>query len=195
VPIEDFRRLWLSAVYQRYAKDVYNVIRFRLRSYGLVDAADDLLQEVFLTALEKCEGLVSHPDIRRWLFLTASNKIMNHVGKKFTERRRVVKNAEPCAVEQIPDLSAESILNKIAEEEIDIDDMIRRVKDGLSEPDRQLYAQAYEGKASPAELSEVYGISEVAVRMRISRLRKRVLFAVKSFLYGLLQSTLGQIIK
>ena len=193
MPIEDFSRLWLSAIYQRYANDVYNVIRFHLRAYGLADAADDLLQDVFLTAIDKCSSLVSHPDIRRWLFATANNKIMNYTCRKANERRRTV--VEPCGMEQIPDLFAESVLNKIVEEEINIEDMIRRVKDGLSESDRQLYAQAYEGKASPAELSEAYGISEVAVRMRISRLRKRVLSAVKSLLYGLLQSIFTQIIK
>ena len=192
---KDFRRLWLSGIYQRYAKDVYHMIRFRLRSYGLADAADDLLQEVFLTAMEKSASLVSHPDVQRWLFTTANNKVMNYGSKKATERRRTAGYFEPCEVEQIPDQSAENILNKIVDEEINVEFMIQQVMDGLTETDRRLYAQAYESKVSPVELSEVYGISEAAMRMRISRLRKRVLFAVKSFLYGLLQTILTQIIK
>ena len=195
MPIEDFRRLWLSAIYQRYANDVFNVIRFRLRPYGLADAADDILQDVFLTAMDKCESLFSHPDIRRWLFATANNKVMSYQSKKATEKRRIVGTTEACDVEQIPDPSAESVLNKLMEDEINIEDMIRQVKDILSEPDRRLYTEAYEGKASPTELSEAYGISEAAVRMRISRLRKRVQFAVKNFLYSLLQSIITRIIK
>jgi RNA polymerase sigma-70 factor (ECF subfamily) len=194
VPIEDFRRLWLSGIYQRYANDVYNVIRFRLRLFGLGDAADDLVQEVFLTAMEKCESLFPHPDIRRWLFATASYKARNYARKRIKEKRRAAQDLKLAGEERIPDPSAEIALEKILDEEIDLEDMIRRVKDGLTEPDRRLYALAYEGKASPASLSEVYGISEAAMRMRISRLRKRVLFAVKNILYCLLQCILTHIL-
>jgi RNA polymerase sigma-70 factor (ECF subfamily) len=192
--MEDFRRFWLSGIYQRYANDVYNVIRFRLRFFGLDEAADDLVQEVFLTAMEKCDSLFSHPDIQRWLFATASYKARNYGRKRLKEKRRAARDSKNAGQERLPDPSAEIALDQILEEEIDVEDVIRRVKDGLTEPDRRLYAEAYEGKASPAELSETYGISEAAVRMRISRLRKRILFAVKNVLNCLLQSILIHIL-
>ena len=192
--MEDFRRYWLSGIYQRYAGDVYNVIRFRLRLFGLDEAADDLVQEVFLTAMEKADSLFSHPDIRRWLFATASYKARNYGRKKIREKRRTVRDFKDPAQEHLPDRSAEIALDRVFEEEIDLDDVIRRVKDGLTEPDRQLYKKAYEGKASPAELSAVYGISEAAMRMRISRLRKRILFAIKNVLNCLLHCILHHIL-
>ena len=192
--MEDLRWLWLSGVYQRYAKDVFNVISFRLRQYGLDDAADDLLQEVFLTAMDKCGSLVSHPDIRRWLFATASYKAMNYSCKKANEKRRTAWTYEPDEMEQIPDPSAEFALERILDEEIDCDDVIRRVKGSLSETEQLLYAQAYEANESPAELSRVYGISETAVRMRISRLKKRILAVVKNILQYMLQGFLRQIL-
>lgn len=194
MPMQDFRRFWLSGIYQRYASDVYNVIRFRLRLFGLDDAADDLVQEVFLTAMEKGDSLFSHPDIRRWLFATASYKARNYGRKRVKEKRRAARDFQIAGQERLPDPSAEIALDRVLEEQIDLDDVIRRVKDGLTEPDRQLYAKAYEGKASPAELSAVYGISEAAVRMRISRLRKRILFAVKNVLNCLLQCVLIHIL-
>lgn len=192
--MEDLRRMWLSGVYQRYAKDVFNVICFRLRQYGLDDAADDLLQEVFLTAMDKCGSLVSHPDIRRWLFATASNKAMNYGCKRANEKRRTVWTVEPDDTEQIPDPSAEIALERILDEEIDCEDVIRRVKDSLTKPEQLLYAQAYEANESPAELSMAYGISEAAMRMRISRLRKRILVVVKNILQYMLQGFIRQII-
>lgn len=193
--MDDYRRLWLSGVYQRYARDVHNVICFRLRQYGLDDAADDLLQEVFMTAMDKSESLFTHPDIRRWLFATASNKAMNYGCKKANERRRTAGNIEPEDMEQIPDPSAEIALERILDEEIDCEDVIRRVKGSLTEPEKQLYAKAYEARESSTELSMAYGISEAAMRMRLSRLRKRVLFVIKNILQYMLQSFISQILK
>lgn len=182
MPREDFRRLWLSDIYQQYAEDVYNVIRFRLRPFGLGDAADDLLQEVFLTAMDKCGSLISHPDIRRWLFATANFKAKNFIRKMASERRRVLWDIEATGFGQEPDLSAENALAQIFEEQIDCTDVLRRIKESMTSADKLLYKQTYEEKVPPEELSCTYGITEAAVRMRISRMRKRILFSIKNLL-------------
>ena len=194
MPRDDFRRLWLSNIYQQYAEDVFNVIRFRLRPLGLGDAADDLLQEVFLTAIDKFDSLISHPDIRRWLFATANFKAKNYMRKMASERRRILWDIDATGFGQKPDPSAENALARILEEQIDCTDVLRRIKESISDADKILYEQSYEKEVPPAELSSLYGITEAAVRMRISRMRKRILFVVKNLLYNALQFVLTHIL-
>ena len=191
---DDPRRSWLTSIYQHYSDDVFNIIRWRLRSYGLASAADDLLQDVFITAFDKYEKLISHPDIRRWLFTTANFKCKNFIRRQATERRRILRDADGDQIACIPDLSSENALDQILEEDLDCAGIVMQFKADMTEADKLLYVQAYEEKMPSTVLSTVYGISEAAMRMRISRLRKKVLLQVKNFLYTTLQCILAHII-
>jgi RNA polymerase sigma-70 factor (ECF subfamily) len=186
--------MWLNSVYQRYADDVYNVIRFRLSPSGLALDADDLLQDVFLTAMDKRNELISHPDIRRWLFATANFKSKNYMRKRASERRHILWDTNADCRLEMPDPSAESALDRILDERLDCADIIWRVKEEMSEAERLLYERAYEDKASPAELSAAYGISEAAMRMRMVRLRRRVMAGIKNVLYNMLLSLFTHIL-
>jgi RNA polymerase sigma-70 factor (ECF subfamily) len=191
---DDPRRSWLTSIYQHYSDDVFNIIRWRLRSFGMAPAADDLLQDVFLTAYDKYEKLASHPDIRRWLFTTANFKCRNFIRRQTTERRRILWDADGEKVACIPDLSSENALAQVLEEDFDCSGIVGQIKADMTEVDKLLYVQAYEEKMPSAALSTVYGISETAMRMRISRLRKKVLSQVKNYLYTTLQCILAHII-
>ena len=187
-------RGWLRDIYLRYADDVYNVIRFRLRAYNLSCDADDLLQDVFLTAYEKRRALASSPDIRRWLFATANFKCKNYTRKMAAERRRILRDTDARRISERADPSAERALEIVFDETIDCGEVLGRVMDGMTEAERQLYRQAYMDRVSPEDLSSVYGISEAAMRMRVSRLRKRIVTGLKKVLYSTLLSILAHIL-
>ncbi len=191
----DFRRKWLSSVYEAYADDVFNVIRFRLRPVGLGWAAADVLQDVFLTAFAKYERLNMHPDIRRWLFATANFKCKNLIRKHAAEGRRIVWDADAIYLNAVPDPSAERAFVEVLNGQLDCEELIRRVKAEMSEGDAVLYAQAYEERVHPAQLSKAYGISEAAMRMRISRMRQRILCIVKNLMCMVLLFLLTDILK
>lgn len=192
----DLQRKWLSSIYEAYADDVFNVIRFRLRPVGLHSATDDVLQDVYLTAFGKYEGLCNHPDIRRWLFATANFKCKNLIRKHATESRSILWASDAIYQNQSPDPSAERAFAEVLNgHHVDFEGLIRRMKAEMSEGDALLYAQAYEEKIHPARLSAAYGISEAAIRMRISRMRKRILCIVKKLTCVLLSFLLTDIFK
>lgn len=181
------QRVWLADLYQLFSDDVHNVIRFRLRPVKLVSMADDILQDVFLTAYDKYDSLTNHPDIRRWLFSTANFKCKNLIRKQAAERKRILWDDGAYRPDP-PDPSAEHALVRVLEEPVDYKAVVQRMKECMTNLDLQLYGQVYEDKVPIPKLASLHGISEAAMKMRISRLRRRMLFSIKNILYNMLQA-------
>ncbi len=72
-------------LYKLYAMEIFKYIR----AYFLFDsfAAEDILQEVFLTAYLKISSLKDINKVRAWLYRVASSKCLNYIKKKKTERK------------------------------------------------------------------------------------------------------------
>jgi RNA polymerase sigma-70 factor (ECF subfamily) len=62
-------------------------------------AAEDIVQEVFITLWEKRNALVHPGNIAGWLFVTGSNKSLNYL------RRELRRKEQPLSAENIQDLT------------------------------------------------------------------------------------------
>jgi RNA polymerase sigma factor (sigma-70 family) len=154
----------MGVVYERHAPAVF---RYLGRRAGPA-AADDLLSEVFVAALDARKRVIAHHSgsALPWLYGIAMNVLRRHF-----------RHSQPTwAVEpgQCVDWDAvDARLDAEAQRR-----QLRIALCSLSEPDRELLLLvAWEGLTS-TEAAEVLGVSKVAARSRLHRARHRALQAL-----------------
>lgn len=79
-------------LYRLYAMEIYKYIKsyFQFDSFS----ADDILQEVFITAYMKISSLKDINKIRVWLYKIAGSKCLNFIKKKKVERKYMEEYGE-----------------------------------------------------------------------------------------------------
>ena len=162
---------WFSEMYERNYALLYRVGRIFLGGGSAKETLiEDQIQETFVRAWQKRSGLQKHPNPDGWLVECFRNCLMNACKKQSREWRHHAfsvdaENAHPIADQThlSPDDYAQS------KEQIDL---LKRL---LGEKDADMFLRycVYGEKASTiaAELN----ISDQALRMRISRLKKKIL--------------------
>jgi RNA polymerase sigma-70 factor (ECF subfamily) len=152
----------------RYSPRVYNLVRRILRN---PQDAEDALQETFLSAWQKLDSFDGHSSFFTWLYRIATNAALMKLRKdrhrreelafeepRFEEiERRALIDWSQDPVSDLLDLEAEQQLKKAIEELPDIYRTVFVLRDleGLSTRD----------------VSELLGISEANVKMRLRRAR------------------------
>ena len=151
------------------------IFRYLLVKVHDYEAAQDLLQNVFLVAWEKRYLLAEHPNPVGFLYLTARNKALTYL--------RQQKNSPlPLEEDEVMTVTVEpwEILERRRDKNIDENIYVASVVNLLSEPDRELYEKYYLRSQPVKTIAAAAGISETAVRMRLLRLRQRVKKIVKT---------------
>lgn len=162
---------WFSALYERDYALLYRVGRVFLgydaAREGLIE---DQIQEAFLRAWQKRASLQRHPNPDGWLVECFRKCLMNALRKQGREWRRQAfsvdhEDAPPLAdtARLSPDDYAKS------REQIEL---LHRL---LGAEDAELFLRYCVYGEKSAALAGELGISEQALRMRISRLKKRIL--------------------
>jgi RNA polymerase sigma factor (sigma-70 family) len=155
----------MGVLYERHARVVF---RYLARRAG-PSAAEDLLSEVFITALSASARVIAHDSgsALPWLYGIALNVLRAHFRR------------QPPAAGVAPDLgmdwdAVDDRLDALAERE-----RLRTALDGLAGSDRELLLLvAWEG-LTPAEAAAALGISQVAARSRLHRARRRAMNALQ----------------
>lgn len=151
----------MGVLYERHATAVF---RYLARRAG-PSAAEDLLSEVFIAALDGRTRVVAHDSgsALPWLYGIAMNVLRRHF------RRGA---AQPVAAED-PGMDWDAVDARLDAEAKR--GQLRSALTVLSERDRELLLLvAWEG-LTPAEAAEVLGIGKVAARSRLHRARRRAL--------------------
>jgi RNA polymerase sigma factor (sigma-70 family) len=157
----------MGVLYERHARAVF---RYLARRAGPA-AAEDLLSEVFITALSASSRVVVHDSgsALPWLYGIALNVLRAHFRR------------QPPAACVARDLgmdwdAVDDRLDALAER-----GRLRAALDGLADSDRELLLLvAWEG-LTPAEAGAALGITQVAARSRLHRARKRAMKALQEF--------------
>lgn len=126
------------------------------------DLAEELTQEAFIRLMRTLRGGAEIESTRAWLFHAGANLLVSHVRHVRVAGRFV---PDTPAFEA---LSAEAVV--VANEQME---HLRRVLDRLSPDDRQLLIAAGTGERGPS-LAEGAGVSQVALRARLCRARRRL---------------------
>ena len=149
----------MGVVYERHARAVH---RYLSRRVGTA-AADDLLGDVFVAAVEARRRVQPHPSgsALPWLYGIAANVVRSSL-------RRTAHHAPAPAVPGFDWDAVDDRLDAAARRQ-----ELRTALAGLTEAERELLLLvAWEG-LSPAEAGEALGLTAVAARSRLHRARTR----------------------
>lgn len=156
----------LEMLYLRSYKTICRLITNVLSQYARCSSdAPDLAQEVFIQAAKKIEELQVHPNPEGWLMKVAYNLCRNHI------------RAQCRRVEQ---LSESLDLYPTAQDDFSVSTLRMSLEQTLDSEDYALLNAYCIEERPPEELCEEYGLSPVALRVRIHRLRK---FLTTNFIF------------
>ncbi len=155
--------------YETHGKAVYSYVRFHLPS---ADAAEDVTADTFLKAFraaERYDEAKGNP--RTWLFRIAQNTVRDH------QRRTRLRNH--VAIGSMRDLALDAPSPEerlLWEEQVAL--LLAAVSE-LGERDREIISLRYGSGLDTAEVAEILGVREAAVRTRLWRAldRLRVILA------------------
>jgi RNA polymerase sigma-70 factor, ECF subfamily len=156
----------IGVLYERHATSVF---RFLSRRAGPA-AAEDLLSDVFVAALQARGRVVAHDSgsALPWLYGIAANVLRHHL----RDRR------PPGAASRDTGMDWDAV-----EARLDAQSrrgQLRLALDALSPAERDLLLLVAWEELTPAEAARVVGISQVAARSRLHRARMRAARALQS---------------
>ncbi len=161
--LEDTRHFRL--LYERYADRIYWYALPRTRSAVV---ADDVVSETFLAALERLEYFnPERGNFAGWIFTIARNKMIDH--QRY--HRRLWRFVSRHSHRQELDAEQEAMDEVLREERIA---RVQSAFQQLSAADQEILGLRYSAGLSSQEISEVIGISDAAVRKRLSRATERM---------------------
>lgn len=143
-------------LYRKYFKGVYQYVH---REVFNVQTAEDIVQDTFCTAYAKGRDFLDHSQPKLWLFRTARNKMLE------SYRRMQYRTTVP--LEEGFDLGQEELSYKVKELELTALAVL-----GVQE--WELVKNHYMYGVTISELAESEGITENNMRVRLSRLRKKL---------------------
>jgi RNA polymerase sigma-70 factor (ECF subfamily) len=152
----------LAALVENYSRLLFRVAHSILRSPA---EAEDVVQEVFVRILQRRRELQAIRDMRVWLIRIAWNLA--------TDRRRRIRP------EQMDEIFAESLAESTAPADVRLDQAQRMISvlreiERLPKAERHILLLSAIEELGTAEMAEVLGRSESAVRALLFRARTRL---------------------
>ena len=128
------------------------------------DAAEEITQEVFLCLIEKWH-VIKKENVGGWLFGVARRKFYEYIKAEKKENKNeasIFDDEYFCPDESV------------------IDEAKKKILDSLSDDERNMFNQYFEKKMTYNEIMKELGITYYSAKMRVFRLRKKIINAVKS---------------
>ncbi len=151
-------------IVERYADRVLAFCRSRRLDE---DEAADVVQDVFLRAFRSLGSFRLGESFPSWLFAIAANRLRSRGSKRSGDERKIEAIAAEEGAREGPDALAEA--EKAFEAEA-----VRKAVATLPEEQRRVVELYYFAELSVAEVTEVLGIGEEAVKSRLFRARKKL---------------------
>src|SRR5690349_12031349 len=148
-----------SEIYDRYSGRIYN---FAFRFLKNSEAAEDATQEVFVKMLKHANQFQGDAKLSTWLFSITANWCRDHLRKADNKAKETddVLVQLPAPSEHAPDRNLERRENE---------QRVRRALEALTPEQREaILLSRYQG-LSYAEIAQIAGCSEGAVKTRVFR--------------------------
>ena len=145
----------IRTLYARFARPVYTM---GYRLLGSAEAAEELTQDVFLTAWRKAAQFdATRGRLSTWLMTIAHNLAVDRL-----RRETGVSRPNLVPVEEVPEVATEGDEEPVLERDAAV-----RALSCLSEPERRLLARAYFRGLTAREIAEADGVPLGTVKTRI----------------------------
>ncbi len=145
----------VRTLYARFARPVFTM---GLRLLGSAEAAEELTQDVFLTAWRKAARFdAGRGRLSTWLMTIAHNLAVDHL-----RRETGVNRPTLVLVDQVPEVAGAGEEEPLMERDAAI-----RALESLSRAERTLLARAYFGGLTAREIAEADGIPLGTVKTRL----------------------------
>lgn len=145
-----------AMLYRRHASSVY---RYLLARVGNVHDAQDLTTQTFIGALQSITSYQGSGKFRSWLFGIARRKVADYF--------RQVRTMLPLEMaEDMPDSSA--LLEEFLDQQLQLKEVVCALRTIAPERSEALTLRLF-GQLSAAEVAQVMGKSEAAVKMLVYR--------------------------
>ena len=160
-----------AALVEKYQSQIHALAR---RKIGDFHVAQDITQEVFLTAYQKLATLTRPDRFAKWLYVIANNLCITWLRKQAAQPQlQSLTSTDP---EELAELCyAEYIAQQ--QEETGKEShraLIQKLLDKLGEADRTVIRLYYLAEMTCEEISKFLGVSPNTIKSRLSRARKRL---------------------
>ena len=148
-----------SEIYDRYSGRIYN---FAFRFLKNAEAAEDAVQEVFVKMMRHANQFNGDAKLSTWLFSITANWCRDYLRKADNKPKEAaeVLVSLPTPAELAPDRNLERRENEL---------LVRRALEALTVEQREaILLSRYQG-LSYAEIAQIAGCSEGAVKTRVFR--------------------------
>lgn len=152
----------LDRLYRRYKPEL---MQFVAASIEDKNVAEDIVHETFYVAIRKYDIFSQHPESRGWLFNVAKFKIKEYY-------RKLKSQEEPYTEEEQEDTGTTEAGYIKAEMEI-------MIYETLTDEELLRFRRYYVWGETPAEIAEKEQITENNLRVRLSRLKRKIENAMK----------------
>lgn len=166
------RKDWFDEIYRETAPVLQRCARAFVRVHpALRDEIDDFIQETYIRMYNKYEDLQNHEAVNRWLVVTLKNLVSNRYRVQQTRDKHIGWEIDrDSAFDNVFADAREKVEEAIDNEDLEL---LHRIAMHIGEDKLELLQLYYLDKVPLKELAEREGISPEAMKMRISRLRKK----------------------
>lgn len=120
------------------------------RKVGNEQIAEELVQEVFLSACVKIDSFYKHPNPAGWLYVALNNLLMNELNKAYRNDTSLEGHAF---------LAAQEATHPLEDS----------LPSGLKPKEKEIILLRFEQQRSYAEIADTLGLSQTACRKLLSR--------------------------
>lgn len=154
---------FMSQDEEKFFNEMYNemyrqLIGFTYRICDDVSFSEDVVQETFIELYRNIDKLMEHPRPKAWLYIAVKNKMMK-MGKK---------NGV------LYPLKDESLVVKTEEKSYKEIELAETIKNVVGERDYRMFCDYVLNGYSSVEVAEKYDVDKGGIRMRISRLKRKL---------------------
>lgn len=165
--VERCRRGELGAFEELYRAHAGRIFGLALRMLGNPADAEDLLQEIFLTAHRKLDGFRGDAALGTWLYRLAMNQILDHLRSRAARAGQLTDGMDDMSV--LPETSDVRLADR-AIERVDLERAIAQLPDGC----RAAFVLHDVEGLEHQEVGQVLGIAEGTSKSQVHKARLRL---------------------
>ena len=160
--------IYFGELYDRYADKVYGKCIQMVRD---TDLAQDLAQDILVKAFLKLNTFKGNSNFGTWLYQVSYTHCIDYIRKN----KKIFK--EELEEDRFLHLEDDGLEYDETHDKILLEmkyEYVQKILNEIKAEERSLILQKYQDNLSIAELAEIYGASQSAIKMKLKRIRDKI---------------------